>query len=71
MFLYIKIGSVTNAQRAAAVLRKNRIKAQIIRMENPQPGDGCGYMIKVRKEEGDSVHILQNNGIRILGVVDE
>lgn len=71
MFLYIKIGSVTNAQRAVAVLRKNRIKAQIIRMDNPQPGDGCGYMIKVRKEEGDIVHILKNNGIRILGVVDE
>lgn len=71
MFLYIKIGSVTNAQRAVSVLKKNKIKAQIIRMDNPQPGDGCGYMIKVSKEEGDSVHILQNNGIRILGVVDE
>ena len=43
----------------------------IIRMDNPRPGDGCGYMIKVRKEESEAVHILQNNGIRILGVVDE
>lgn len=71
MFLYIKIGSVTNAQRAVSVLKRNKIKAHIIRMNNPQPGDGCGYMIKVRKEDGDSVHILQDNGIRILGVIDE
>ena len=71
MFLYIKIGSVTNAQRAVSVLKKNRIKSQIIRMDNPQPGDGCGYMLKLRKEESGAVHILQNNGIRILGVVDE
>lgn len=71
MFLYIKIGSVTNAQRAVSVLKKNKIEAQIIRMDNPRPGDGCGYMIKVRKEESEAVHILQNNGIRILGVVDE
>lgn len=71
MFIYIKIGSITNAQRAAAVLRKNRIKPQIIRMNNPQPGDGCGYMIKINKEESGAIHILQNNGIRILGVVDE
>ena len=49
MFLYIKIGSVTNAQRAVSVLN----------------------MIKVRKEESEAVNILQNNGIRILGVVDE
>ena len=40
MFLYIKIGSVTNAQRAVSVLKKNKIKAQIIRMDNPRPGDG-------------------------------
>lgn len=71
MFLYIKIGSVTNAQRAVSVLKRNNIKAQIIRMDNPQPGDGCGYMIKIGKEESEAVHILQNNGIRILGVVDE
>lgn len=70
MFFYIKIGSVTNAQRAVSVLRKNKIKAQIIRMDNPQHGDGCGYMIKVNKEESEAVHILQNNGIRILGVDD-
>lgn len=71
MFLYIKIGSITNAQRAGAALKKNKIKAQIIRMDNPQPGDGCGYMIKIRKEDKEAIHILQNNGIRILGVVDE
>lgn len=71
MFIYIKIGSITNAQRASAVLKKNGIRAQIIRVKNPQPGDGCGYMIKINKSEGEAVNILQNNGIRILGVVDE
>lgn len=71
MFLYIKVGSITNAQRASALLKRNRIKPQIIRIDNPQPGDGCGYMLKIKKEDSDAIHILKNNGIRILEVVDE
>ena len=40
MNLYIKVGSITNAQRAKSVLNKNSVKAVIQRLENPVPGDG-------------------------------
>lgn len=66
--LYIKVGSITNAQRAKSVLMKNSITSEIKRIEDPKPGDGCGYIIKVKKsEESKAISILQKNGIRIIG----
>lgn len=70
MFYYIKIGSITNAQRARSVLHAKSINSQIRRLENPKPGDGCGYVIKV--EDADSaVSALRKAGLRILGVEAE
>ncbi len=67
MVYYIKIGSITNAQRARSVLHAKSIKAQIKRLENPRPGDGCGYVLQL--EDADSaVSVLRKNGLRILGV---
>ncbi|MDE5605614.1 MAG: DUF3343 domain-containing protein [Eubacterium sp.] len=68
MYLYIKVGSITNAQRAKSILNKNRIKASVVRLENPKPGDGCGYVVKV-DDRGDKnvIEILKNHSIRILG----
>ena len=65
MYLYIKVGSITNAQRAKTVLNKNKIKASVKRLENPKPGDGCGYVVKA--EESDIMEILEKNAIRVLG----
>lgn len=67
MNLYIKVGSVTNAQRAKSVLNKNRIKASVSRLENPQPGDGCGYVVKAEESDKNIIEILERNSIRILG----
>lgn len=70
MFYYIKIGSITNAQRARSVLHAKSINSQIRRLENPKPGDGCGYVIKV-EDEDSAVSALRKAGLRILGVEAE
>lgn len=67
MYLYIKVGSITNAQRAKSVLNKNKIKAYIQRLDNPKPGDGCGYVIKTEAYKNNIIEILEKNSIRVLG----
>ena len=67
MIYYIKIGSITNAQRARSALHAKSIKARIKRLEDPKPGDGCGYVLVVHDAD-ESVSVLKRAGIRILGV---
>ena len=68
MNIYIKVGSITNAQRARSVLVLSSTQAEINRTENPKPGDGCGYMIRIKKMDKEKVlSILKKNGIRVLG----
>lgn len=72
MLVYIKIGSITTAQRAASLLRDARINAVLKRIENPQSGDGCGYMVGVNKKNlFKAKNILGRRGIKILGVLDD
>ncbi len=68
MSLYIKVGSITNAQRARAILQKNSVKASVQRIENPKPGDGCGYALRTENSNKNPVRILESSGIRVLGV---
>lgn len=69
MNLYIKVGSITNAQRAKSVLMKYSVRSQVQRAEQIKQGDGCGYMIKVYDDDEDKIlKILKNNGINSLGV---
>lgn len=69
MFFAIKVGSITNAQRAKNVLRNKGYRPILSRNENPLPGDGCGYLIKVEADdESKVVRILENSGITVLGV---
>lgn len=71
MFLAIKVGSVTNAQRGAKLLRSRGYKPVISRMESPQPDDGCGYVLKLSTYEKEEViRLLRTNGISVLGVED-
>lgn len=67
MVYYIKIGSITNAQRARSVLHAKSVNGQIRRLVNPGPGDGCGYVIAV-EDADEAVRILHKAGLRILGV---
>ena len=69
MVYYIKIGSITNAQRARSALHARSVRGQIKRLENPGPGDGCGYVIEV-DDPDEAVRILNNTGLRVLGVTE-
>ncbi|MDD6728292.1 MAG: DUF3343 domain-containing protein [Eubacteriales bacterium] len=66
--LYIKVGSVTNAQRAQRLLRSKGYRAQIKRIENPSPSDGCGYAVLVKANDDAPLEILSSGGIEIKGV---
>lgn len=69
MYFAIKVGSITNAQRAMNVLRGKGYKPNLSRIENPLPGDGCGYVIKVAADDQSKVlRLLKSSGITILGV---
>ena len=68
MSLYIKVGSITNAQRAQKVLKKNGYRSSVRRNDTPSKNDGCGYMIVVDSSSDDPVNILKNHHIEIRGV---
>ncbi len=63
----IKVGSVTNAQRANRLLRSKGVKASFHRMDNPLPQDGCGYAVSVN-DKSTALDILQKANIKVLGV---
>lgn len=68
MVLFIKVGSITNAQRGLALLRNAGYKPQIKRIQNPTDSDGCGYAIEVNSKNEEPLIILKNRGINIRGV---
>lgn len=67
MYYKIKLGAITNAQRAQRILRMNGYSPSISRIQNPGPGDGCGYIVSVSGDKS-VLDILRSNGIKILGV---
>lgn len=68
MSYYIKVGSITNAQRARSFLHSASVKAQIRKLPNPKPGDGCGYVLLVDEQDLQrSLSRLERAGIRVLG----
>lgn len=72
MFVSFKIGSVTNAQRGAKILRSRGLKPIIRRIESPQPTDGCGYVIKIDTDNEEKIlKILTQAGISVTGVERE
>lgn len=64
----IKVGSITNAQRAMKLLKSKNYRPSLSRIENPQPSDGCGYVVKVAASNDSIVGFLKKSGISILGV---
>lgn len=66
--LYIKVGSITNAQRGQRLLRSKGYKSQIRKTEKPSNTDGCGYELIVKANSDTPVDILEENGIVVRGV---
>lgn len=64
----IKVGSVTNAQRGAKILRSNGISTSVSRLEHPGTADGCGFALRVDASDWErSVELLRRYKIRIIG----
>ncbi len=69
MLYIVKVGTVTNAQRAKAALRRYGIKATVMRLQKPKRGDGCGYTVQVNTPDIDNaVKIIEAEKIFIRGV---
>ncbi len=64
MILYIKAGSVTNAQRAQRILRAKGYKLKIKKIENPSHSDGCGYALEVMTDSDKPLDILRENAVK-------
>lgn len=69
MFYTIKVGTVTNAQRAKHALGEKGIKATVTRLKHPEKADGCGYTVRVSCDDIDRViAIIERENINIRGV---
>ncbi|MBR0415401.1 MAG: DUF3343 domain-containing protein [Clostridia bacterium] len=64
----VKVGSVTNAQKAKKVLLNNGIHAAIKRAVQIKKGDGCGYSVVFVGEREPALLYLKQAGIKIISV---
>ena len=68
MLYQIKLGSITNAQRAQKLLKGAGFQSYLMRIENPKKGDGCGYALKLNGDAERATALLKAHRIRIYGV---
>ena len=62
---FITFRSVTLAQRGEGILRKAGIGCQLLRTPRWMEEQGCGYCLRLRREEMDSVlAILRNANVQ-------
>ena len=59
---FITFRSVTLAQRGEGILRKAGIGCQLLRTPRWMEEQGCGYCLRLRREEMDSVLALFRKG---------
>lgn len=67
MRLYIKVGTITNAQRGQKILKSNGYNSSIKRIENFDD-NGCGYALIVNTDDNKPVELLKRQGIKVRGV---
>lgn len=69
MVYRLKVGSVTNAQRARACLNKAGYSAHITRVNHPSKEEGCGYAVSLQCTHPEElVRLLGQKGISVIGV---
>ena len=62
---FITFRSVTLAQRGEGILRKAGIACQLLRTPRWMEEQGCGYCLRLRREEMDSVlEILRKGNVQ-------
>lgn len=65
---YIKFGSVTYAQMAQQVLRKNGIASRVGRNTNPNRRQGCNYALYINGDAQKAYRIVNGADIKNLGL---
>ena len=69
--LLLMAGSITHAQRMAAMLENRGIRATIVRAPAGVDPRGCGYGVKVRRADGaQALDILRHAGIKVRGIYE-
>lgn len=69
MMIYeIKVGSVTNAQRGAKLLKNAGYRVFVHKQLRPSPADGCGYLLRLEDGDEGALALLRQHGVRITGV---
>lgn len=63
--LYIKVGSITNAQRGQSLLRSRGYKPMIRKIEKPNHVDGCGYAIEVSGDKEEIIRLFIQKRIAV------
>ena len=58
---FITFRSVTLAQRGEGILRRAGIGCQLLRTPRWMEEQGCGYCLRLRREEMDSVLVILRN----------
>lgn len=66
----LKVGSVTLAMKGKDLLQKNGYKTYLTRNLQPEKTEGCGYILYINNFDLKALHVLENNGIKILGEVE-
>ena len=71
-FVLLMAGSITHAQRMAAMLDREGVRASIARAPAGVDPRGCGYGVKVRRDRLDAaLGLLRRRGIAVRGVYEK
>ena len=69
--LLLMAGSITHAQRMAAMLENRGIRATIVRAPAGVDPRGCGYGVKLFRADGaQALELLRHVGIKVRGVYE-
>lgn len=68
MIYEIKVGSVTNAQRGAKLLKEAGYRVFVHKQLRAGPTDGCGYLLRIEDGDSNAGALLKQHGIRVTGV---
>ena len=64
----VKVGSITNAQKAKRVLLRSGYSVTIRRAEQIKKGDGCGYSVVFLGDKQNAVKLIKKAGVKIISV---
>ncbi len=68
----VNVNTITNAQRAVKLLKREGITASIGRDRNPSKSKGCGYTVELESRDIRFVSdYLIANGINVVSVKDK